>query len=193
MKDGEGRKGAFMRAKVLAVISAFCMACAVQAADLVKLEWGPFVVESDSSGKRKSWSAAPAPDGMTLSFLFDGLVAQPKSAGEALANLSGYFDIDQPASIKTDIMKVDLRGHISKTRGSSARLDVAVGPLRKTFDWPRDMEKSEDFTVSLETPIAGGMLPDPFPIAAVAQARADTAQDNVLVTLDSIDLSVGAN
>lgn len=183
-----------MRQIALLLAAAFaCVqtAAATLAADVSRLEWGGFVVESDSSNGLQDWTATSSDDGRSVSLTFAALEA--KADGQVLegkANLSGYFDISQPATEVFGKFHVEVAGYVVKSQTAIARLTLKIGSEEKVIEWPGNAAMSEKFTRSFDVILpGGGKLPDPFPVSAEAFAQKNAATDSAFVSLNSLSIT----
>jgi hypothetical protein len=85
-------------------------------------------------------------------------------------------------------MRVTITGHIIKTSGSTARVDVSAGAAKHSFTWPADEEKSGKFNISFNYTMPQGNLPAMVPLSAIAFVTKEKKAAVVLVTIDKIDI-----
>jgi hypothetical protein len=160
------------------------------AADVARLEWGVFVVEADSSNGTQEWKSLSSDDGHSMSLTFESLEAKADGATrEASAGFSGHFDISQPGFDVLPYCRVELRGHVIKSKGSVARLVLKLGAEEKTMEWPAGVEHSEAYTRTVDISVSDeGRLPNPFAVSAQAYVRKDGQSDAAYVSLESIKI-----
>ena len=99
--------------------------------------------------------------------------------------------MEQPNYVSLPFMRIQLHGQIVKTEGSSARLEITIGGVQKTIDWPEDKSVAEQFSTTIDAAVPGGELPVPFPVSAVVSVKKPAGSGAVLVSLDKIDVKIG--
>ncbi len=163
------------------------------AADVVSLEWaGEFRLAVDSDVKPKDVSIAGGNNELSLEMALDTLVAGADgSKTEGSSSFSGEFIIRQPHQVSLPSVNITLRGHIIKTAGSMARLDVKIGNTEKTIEWKAEEVLSEPFVSSMSVSIVEGFVPVPFPVSAVAYVNKQPGGGAVLISLETIDVKIG--
>jgi hypothetical protein len=182
----------FRKAFAVAVIGFALTGVVAKAADFISLEWGEFNIDSESAVKPKSLAFVNSSDRLGLVMTLDTLVANADGAKlEDSSSMTGDFVVQQPHRLSLPSMTVELRGHIIKTTGSTARIEVTIGASKKTVEWTSADVQSGLFTVTMNEAVPNGQLPAPFPISALVIANKDAGSGAVLVSLDSIDVSVG--
>jgi hypothetical protein len=85
-------------------------------------------------------------------------------------------------------MRVTITGHIVKTSGSTARVDIAAGEAKHSFVWPTDEEKSGRFNISFNYNMPSGNLPSAVPLSAIAFVTKENKTSVVLVTIEKIEI-----
>jgi hypothetical protein len=166
----------------------------VQAADLVRLDWGDFTVESDSPSKPKSWEAKAGADTLSLAMTFDTLTAKAdQGVAEGSAGMSGHFTVLQPQSVSLSNLRIELRGRIVKTAGSVARIDVVIGDAQRSVEWLESEEVADAFVRTIDAPVAGGQLPNPFTVSAILTAKQVSGKGAAIVTLEALDVDAGSS
>lgn len=175
------------------VLSSLLIGAPAIAADVVSLEWGgEFRLAVDSAVKPKEVSIASGNNELSLEMALDTLVAGADgSKTEGSSSFSGEFIIRQPHHVSLPSVNIALRGHIIKTAGSTARLDVKIGATEKTIEWKTDEVLSESFVSTLSVSIAEGFVPVPFPVSAVAYVNKQPGGGAVLVSLEAIEVKIG--
>lgn len=183
-----------MRRVAFVVVAACALFLAVggaYAADVPRLEWGGFVVQSDSSNGTQNWKSVSSDDGNSVTLMFESLEA--KADGKVLegkSKFSGYFDIDQPARDAFTNLHIELTGYVIKSKDAAARIQLKFGNEAKTFKWAAGTTKSERYSKSLDIFIAGdGKLPDPFKVSAEVYAQKSAIADSALVSLNKLTIT----
>lgn len=170
---------------VLVLIS---VAVAASAADLARLEWGGFTVESDSSNGYQEIKSSSSDDGYTLTMTFSALEASADGAtAEAKANVSGHFEVSQPKLDSFATARINIRGHIIKSSGTVAKVVVKIGGTEKTIEWADAEVASEKYVRSLDVMLpADGRLPSPFPVSIEVQAAKKGDSGAVYVSVSEL-------
>lgn len=173
------------------VVAVFACAGA-RAADLVSLEWGAFSTDIEGAIAPEVVTASTGRDELTLTMTLKSLSANADGAKtEDSASFAGYFPVQQPDYVALPQLYVELEGHIIKTPGATARLDVIIGNEKKTIEWKAGDNLAEAFTSTISATVADGQLPSPFPVAATLYVSKPADGGAVLVSLEKINLTVG--
>jgi hypothetical protein len=161
---------------------------AAQAADVSRLEWGAFVVESDSSNGLADWKASSSDDGRTVALKFKSFEAKAEGALiVSNAYLAGHFDVAQPPRDGFTQLRVALDGYAIKGENAIARVVLKIGAADRMIEWPRGTAVSERFSKTID--IFSGdtdRLPDPFAISARATVQKETREESAYLSLDAI-------
>ncbi len=162
-------------------------------ADFASLQWsGEFRLDAESGVTPKSVDVVNANNELNLGMTLETLVASADGIKmEGSSSFSGEFVIQQPHQASFPSVTVELRGHIIKTAGTTARLEVTIGDIKKTVEWKADQALSEPFLTTISAPIANGIIPTPFPVSAIAFVNKDAGSGAVLVSLEKIDVRIG--
>ncbi len=183
-----------MVSKLLGVglVAVALLSVAAKSADFASLEWGEFRQDAESVVKPKSLSVVNGQEELSFAMELDKLVANADGAKtEASSSFSGEFLIQQPHYVTLPAVDIELKGHIIKTAGSTARLDVTIGNTTQTITWTASDVVAAAFTRNITSPIKAGQLPAPFPINASVFVTKDATGGAVLVSLESIDVKIG--
>jgi hypothetical protein len=89
-------------------------------------------------------------------------------------------------------MRVTLSGHVIKTADSLARIDIQIGAAKRSFTWGSGEVKSGRFELTFNEPVPGGKLPKAFPVSAIALVTKEQRAAVVMVSLDSITLTLAS-
>ena len=174
------------------LIVAALFSVTAKAADFISLEWGDFKLDAESAVAPKSVSVVNGNGELSLAMTLDSLVANADGAKtEGSSSFSGEFLVQQPHYVNLPAVNIELKGHIIKTSGSTARLEVTIGNTTQTLTWAANEVVSAPFAKTLTTPVATGQLPAPFPIGASAFVTKQAGDGAVLVSLESIDVKIG--
>jgi hypothetical protein len=179
-----------MKLPFLIVVLAGLISGPATAADIGRLEWGSFVVESDSSNGWDAYKSASSDDGRSITMKFAPLDAKADgSTLEANADFSGHYDIIQPDFDSYSNCVVILEGHVIKSESAVTRIVLTVGSVEKTVEWPAGEAVSEKFSRNVEVMLPGkGRLPDPFFVGVRAYARKVGPADAAYVSIDSMTI-----
>jgi hypothetical protein len=168
------------------------LGASAKSADFASLEWGEFRQDAESAVKPKSVSVVNGQEDLSVAMTLDTLVANADGAKtEDSSSFSGEFLIQQPHYVTLPAVDIELKGHIIKTAGSTARLEVTIGNTRETITWAANEVASGAFSKSITSPIAKGQLPAPFPVSAAVFVNKEAGSGAVLVSLESIDVKIG--
>ncbi len=176
--------------------SSVCVALAfssvAKSADLAALEIGNFSPGFESAVKPKTVTVKNNPKQLSFAMKLNSLVASADgSKTENSAGMNGSFVVQQPSNMPLSSMTIELRGHVVKTAGSTATLDITIGGVLKTITWGPDDVVSKTFNIKLNEPIAGGIVPVILPVSAIALVTKNTDEGAVLVSLESIKVNLG--
>jgi hypothetical protein len=127
-----------------------------------------------------------------LVWVLDPLVATadgPRKEGSAGAN--GNLIVTEPGLLASPNMIIELSGHIVKTAGATARLDIAVAGKNHQINWKVDDVETGRFVVELNGTLAEGSLPDYFPVSALAFATKSSNGAVAMVSLEKVRIRLG--
>jgi hypothetical protein len=175
---------------VAAVFVAFLAGNAL-AADISRLEWGAFVVETDSSNGWDAWKSTASDDGRSVKLTFSALEAKADGATkEASFTLSGHYDISQPADDDYTMSQVTLEGHVIKSSEALTRIVLTIGSVEKIVEWPAGLPASEKFNRVVDVMLPGnGRLPDPFYVGIQAYAQKGGDSGAAYVSIDALTVT----
>jgi hypothetical protein len=163
-----------------------------KAADFVSLEWGEFKIDAESAVKPVSVSVVNGSAELSLAMTLDKLMANADGAKtEGSSSFSGEFLIQQPHYVTLPAVSIELKGHIIKTVGSTASLEVTIGNSTNILKWDANEAISAPFSKSIISQVTAGQLPAPFPISASAVVNKEPGAGAVLVSLESIEVKIG--
>lgn len=161
-------------------------------ADLSSLEIGNFNAGFQSAVKPKSVTVKNGPKQLSFALKLNALVANADgSKTENSAGMNGSFVVVQPSNLPLSSMTIELQGHIVKTAGSTATLDITIGGVLKTITWGPDDVVSKVFNIKLNEPIPNGVVPVILPVSAIALVTKNADEGAVLVSLESIKVNLG--
>jgi hypothetical protein len=127
-----------------------------------------------------------------MTWVPDTLVANsdgPKREGSA--GQESNLVVAEPGHIIEPNMIIELSGHIIKTIGTTARIDIRVGTAHRTVSWTVDDVQAGRFNISLNETLAVGKLPEYFPVSALVFVTKDGKDGAALLSLDKVVVHVG--
>jgi hypothetical protein len=145
-----------------------------------------------SAAETQQAVAAPSTREFEMSWVLGPLVAHAdggkrEGSASAVANLV----VTEPGFASTSYMTIELDGHVVKTAGTTARIDVRIGGRSHTVEWTADDIKSGRFKRTFKATLPEGKLPPYFPVSAIAFVTREREGGAVLVTLEKITVRVG--
>lgn len=127
-----------------------------------------------------------------LSWFLNSLSANADGGkDEGAASMEGNLVVAQPGLVTSPYMVIEVDGHIVKTPGTTVRVDITVGKVRRSVNWSSDQVKSGSFSVSLNAPMKAGRLPSYFPVSAIALVSREGNQGVAMVSLEKIRVRLG--
>jgi hypothetical protein len=147
--------------------------------------------KSDARTKRETPVDVPGEE-LELSWFLDTVVANvdgPKR--EDSASMEGNLIVAKPGVVTSPYMVIELSGHIVKTPATTVRVDIRIGSVQKSVNWPTDDMKSGRFSVTLDAPMKAGALPGYFPVSVVALVWRDGKQGTAMVSLEKVRVRLG--
>lgn len=163
------------------------------AADIARLEWGAFIIETDSANGWNNYKAVASDDGRSIKMTFSPFEAKADgSTLEASANLAGHFELTQPNYDRFTKCVATVEGLIIKSEASSVRLVIKAGSSEQVIEWGQGKQLSERFSRDIEIALPGeGRLPNPFPVSIQAFVKKDGASDAAYVSVESLTITAG--
>ncbi len=129
---------------------------------------------------------------INLSWVLDPLVANADGAKkEGSAGVEGNLVVAEPGFVTAPYMVIELRGHVIKTPGSTARIDVRIAGKNHTFSWSAEDVQSGKFVFTLNEEVPAGDLPSYFPVSALAFVTNSAKSGAVMVSLEKINIRIG--
>ena len=135
---------------------------------------------------------APLGSDMNLSWMLDTLVANADGGkNEGSASVTGNLVIHKPKAKLGSALTIELIGHIIKTPQSEVRLDVQIGPVKRTVVWKSDEVKSGIFKIILDEkmPLADMAGTLPASVLAFVTKHGDGAA--AMISLEKVNLHLG--
>ncbi len=127
-----------------------------------------------------------------LSWVLDPLVATadgPRKEGSA--SVEGSLIIHEPGYVTSPYMIIELSGHVVKTAGSTARIDIKIAGKSRKVVWDVDQIESGAFTIKLNETLDEGSLPAYFHVSALAFATKTKRGAVAMVSLEKVRIRVG--
>lgn len=135
---------------------------------------------------------AAEPKEVDLAWVLDPLVATADgSKKEGSASVEGNLLVLEPGYVTSPYMIIELTGHVVKTEGSTARIDINVAGKARQVTWDIDEVKSGAFTIRLNETLSEGNLPAYFPVSAIAFATKAKRNAVVMVSLGKVRIRIG--
>jgi hypothetical protein len=158
------------------------------AADLPLLQTSEFKADQDSPAAAQSSDAK-----IELVMTLDSFVANadgPKMEGSS--SMIDELKLERTEAVTNPEMQVTISGFMVKTAPSVARIDLQIGDVKRSFVWARDEVKSGRYELSFSEPMPGGRVPAVLPVSALAFVTRDAPSSVVMVTLETIKISIGS-
>jgi hypothetical protein len=111
---------------------------------------------------------------------------------EDSASLQRKLVISRTADVPLPQLSVTVIGHIVKTRDSTARIDVKVGPAKHSFVWEADEVKSGGFEFRFDGMLPNGEIPSALHVTAIAFVTKLKKSSVVLVSVDKINVTISS-
>jgi hypothetical protein len=153
----------------------------------------PVAVKRLKTVKVKSVTAArkivdePDRKDIDLVWVLDPLVASADgSKKEGSAGIDGNLIVTEPGFVASPDMVIELSGHIVKTAGATARLDVSISGKNHQVNWKVDDVEAGTFVIELNARLAEGRLPAYFPVSALAFATKTSKGGVAMVSLEKV-------
>lgn len=153
-----------------------------------------------SAQARKTKNSAVDPDRVAarnrheidLAWVFDPLIATADgSKKEGSGEVEGNLVVLERGYLSSPYLIIELSGHVVKTAGATARIDIRIAGKDRKFVWGVEDVKSEAFTIRFNETLSEGKLPANFPIAAFALATKTKQGAVAMVSLEKIRIRVG--
>ena len=184
-----------MRMRAVAVAALMGVAVfgvSVRAADLVSLAWGEFRPNEENALTAKSVALSAGANELNLAIELGALTATAEGqATEGSASYAGEVAVQQPDYLSLPAMHIELKGQVVKTEGTEASIEIVVGNVTKTIDWPADKAIAENFSTTIDADIPGGQIPAPFPVSAKLTVKKPTGAGASLLSLQRITVKIG--
>ncbi|MBL8789524.1 MAG: hypothetical protein JNM45_03445 [Rhizobiales bacterium] len=138
------------------------------------------VIEQASASERLlTWSPGP-------------LIANADGAKNELGvSVEGNLVVDEPGTVTSPYMVIELTGHIVKTQNSTVRIDVKVGNSHRSITWPSDDTHTGKFREQITMQLPEGALPSYFPVTALAFVSKTGKGSVAMVSLEKISVRIG--
>jgi hypothetical protein len=174
-----------------ALVAITLSATAAAAADVAGLSWGQFVTGDTSEAQAPALELSTSNGKLLASIKVGDLSANADGEKtEASDTFNGQFLLTQPKRSNLETLHATIGGLIIKTAGSTARIDLAFGDIKKTVVWQDTDVKVERFETEVTAVIPGGRVPVPFPVEAILLVTKQANSGAVLLTVDTIKLEL---
>lgn len=145
-----------------------------------------------STGQPDVVIAVQSPSERLLSWSPGPLIANADGAKNELGvSVEGNLVVDEPGTITSPYMVIELTGHIVKTQNSTVRIDVKVGKAHRSITWPSDDVHTGKFKEQLTVQIPEGALPAYYPVSALAFVTKQGKDSVAMVSLEKISVRIG--
>jgi hypothetical protein len=177
------------------VVSAAWASClttpVANAADVAGLTWGQFVTGNTSEAQSPNVELSSVHGKLLAKIRVGDLSANADGdKTNASATFTGEFLLTQPKHSDLGAFRATIGGLIVKTSGSTARIDLTFGDIKKTIEWQTADVKSERFEQVITAVVPGGRVPVPFPVSALLLTTKPADSGAVLLTVDSIEIEL---
>jgi hypothetical protein len=131
-------------------------------------------------------------DILNMLWVLNPLVATSDGAkNEGSASETANLIVTESDFVAEPEMVIELSGHIVKTVGTTARIDVKIGKNYRTVAWTSDDIQAGKFNISLTEKMPGGQLPAYFPVSALAFVTKPGKDGAAMVSLEKVVLRIG--
>lgn len=137
-------------------------------------------------------NVAPVGSDMKLSWTLDTLVANADGGkNEGSASVTGNLVIHKPRIKFGSALTIELIGHIIKTPQSEVRLDVQIGPVKRTVVWNSDEVKSGIFKIILDEKMPAADMAGNLPASVLAFVTKHGDGAAAMISLEKVNLHLG--
>ena len=137
-------------------------------------------------------NVAPVGSDMKLSWTLDTLVANADGGkNEGSASVTGNLVIHKPRIKFGSALTIELIGHIIKTPQSEVRLDVQIGPVKRTVVWNSDEVKSGIFKIILDEKMPAADMGGNLPASVLAFVTKHGDGAAAMISLEKVNLHLG--
>ncbi|MFT3670911.1 hypothetical protein [Aestuariivirga sp.] len=145
-----------------------------------------------STGEPDQVVAGVSPSERLLSWSPGPLIANADGPKNELGvSVEGNLVVDEPGTVTSPYMVIELTGHIVKTQNSTVRIDVKVGNAHRSVTWPSDDVHTGKFKEQMTVQIPEGALPPYYPVTALAFVSKTGSDAVAMVSLEKIAVRIG--
>ncbi len=176
----------------LVCIVAVAASVSAHAADVAGLDWnGEFLVATESALAPKSVMVGRTADALTFDLEMDSLQANADAAKlEDSSAFSGQLVILKPSQVKRPTITAKIFGHVIKTAGTTARIDVVIGNQSKKIEWNAAAVLSGTFEESIVVTAPDRNLVEPLAVSAIVLVNRPADGGAIAVTIEKITVAV---
>ena len=150
------------------------------------------VVEEPQSRSVTIKRQEPTDNSVDMSWVLKPLVATsdgPKKEGSA--SQVAHIVVTEPGYVSEPGMTIELSGHIVKTAGTTARIDIQIGKIRRVVLWKSEDVQAGKFKLSLDEAMPTGKLPPYFSVSALVFVTKEGKTGAAMVSLEKVVVRVG--
>jgi hypothetical protein len=137
-------------------------------------------------------SSQPQSEILDLTWLLNPLVATSDgSKNEGSASQTTNLVVTESDFEAEPEMVIELSGHVVKTLGTTARIDIKIGKNHRTVAWTSDDIEAGKFSVTLTEKIPNGPLPAYLPVSALAFVTKPGKNGAAMVSLEKVIVRIG--
>ena len=134
----------------------------------------------------------PTGNSVDMSWVLKPLVATsdgPKKEGSA--SQVAHIVVTEPGYVSDPGMTIELSGHIVKTAGTTARIDIQIGKIRRVVLWKSEDVQAGKFKLSLDETMPTGRLPPYFSVSALVFVTKEGKTGAAMISLEKVVVRVG--
>ena len=148
--------------------------------------------QSRSVTIKRQIKVEPTDNSVDMSWVLKPLVATsdgPKKEGSA--SQVAHIIVTEPGYVSEPGMTIELSGHIVKTAGTTARIDIQIGKIRRVVLWKSEDVQAGKFKLSLDEAMPTGKLPPYFRVSALVFVTKEGKTGAAMVSLEKVVVRVG--
>jgi hypothetical protein len=176
----------------VAFLSVASFASPGSAADIAALSWnGEFIASEEGTVSLKNAILTKDSEALTVELVLESFQAGADGGkSEASSSFSGQFVVLKPQNVKLPTINATIHGHVVKTAGSTARVDILIGGVKKTIEWKSGDVKAGSFVETMSITAADRQLVEPVPVSAIIFVNNQAGTGAVLISIEKIDVKV---
>ncbi len=148
--------------------------------------------QSRSVSLKRQTNVDTTDNSVDMSWVLKPLVATsdgPKKEGSA--SQVAHIVVTEPGYVSEPGMTIELSGHIVKTAGTTARIDIQIGKIRRVVLWKSEDVQAGKFQLSLDEEMPTGTLPPYFKASALVFVTKEGKAGAAMVSLEKVVVRVG--